>query len=786
MINISYTILFFLLQCIAFTQNDIITATIKNDKDKKPISGVNILFNNKGTVSDKNGKFIINEEIIGKIQFSHIGYEDLILDRNSFYQINDKNFEIYLFPSVIKVKEISVTAELYEKNLFQTAKSISVFTEDRIRQGADIHLQTLLDEVPNINWAGGTSRPRYFQIRGLGERSNFFGEGPPNFSVGFSLDDMDLSGLGMLGHLFDLNQIEIYKGTQSTIFGSNAIGGLISIKSNNPLDKFDLRSSVNIGSDNLRYISSMLNFKLFKNLNLRLMNSYNYSDGFRKNNSLGVSNSNKREESFNRLKAKLSLSKNIKFLGTLIYANFANGYDIWSPDNNQSLNTYTDSTGEDSQLTKGFSLRSELSLSEKIDITAISAYTETDLVHAYDGDWGDSSYWAVNHDFVESNEGWAYSFFDKNKRNRKNLTNEIRIRRLNATLGAYHKYLVEKDEALGYLFGGSATNAKSKYVHNVYAFYGQIEYQLFNNFSLNANYRRENSQYVFSGESQGVDYYYEAIDLPDVSFKSDVFMNGYKVSLNYNLNKNTNIFASTSKGFKAGGVNQQPSLIASNRPFDPEYLYNNELGFKLRTLKTNISLTIFDGTRKNQQVSISSQQEEGNPNSFVFYTDNATSGKIRGFEYKNEIMIYDNLMFATSYGYLDTYVNKFYYPTEEGDTITYGGDREAAMSPNTASVLIEYKMKYDIHFTYRTNFKSQYYFSDSHNQKSDSYSISNLMLSKGFRNIKLTFWGNNIFNERFATRGFYFGLIPPDYQDQLFKSYGDPRQIGVKIDYFLK
>ena len=32
-----------------------------------------------------------------------------------------------------------------------------------------------------------------------------------------------------------------------------------------------------------------------------------------------------------------------------------------------------------------------------------------------------------------------------------------------------------------------------------------------------------------------------------------------------------------------------------------------------------------------------------------------------------------------------------------------------------------------------------------------------------------------------STRGFYFGLIPPDYPDQLFESYADPRQIGISI-----
>ena len=210
-----HPITFFLLFCILFSQNDNIVATVKDGTDKKPLLGVNISFNDKGVISDSNGKFNINEEIMDKIQFSHVGYEELILNRNEFYQMLNKNFEFYLIPKIIEVEGISVTAELYDKSLLQTAKSISVFTEDRIRQGADIHLQTLLDEVPNINWAGGSSRPRYFQIRGIGERSNFFGEGPPNFSIGFSLDDMDLSGLGMLGHLFDLNQIEIYKGPQS-------------------------------------------------------------------------------------------------------------------------------------------------------------------------------------------------------------------------------------------------------------------------------------------------------------------------------------------------------------------------------------------------------------------------------------------------------------------------------------------------------------------------------------------------------------------------------------------
>jgi len=79
--------------------------------------------------------------------------------------------------------------------------------------------------------------------------------------------------------------------------------------------------------------------------------------------------------------------------------------------------------------------------------------------------------------------------------------------------------------------------------------------------------------------------------------------------------------------------------------------------------------------------------------------------------------------------------------------------------------------------------KGKYYFSDSHDQMSEPYSLVNLTVGKSFRNGTIKFWARNMLDERYAVRGFYFGLIPPDYPDQLWKSYGDPRQIGITLDY---
>ena len=479
-------------------------------------------------------------------------------------------------------------------------------------------------------------------------------------------------------------------------------------------------------------------------------------------------------------------SPNISFLGTFLYADLSNGYDVWAPDNNMNFNTYSDSLGEDSQLTKGLSIRGEFSLTDNVTITAISSITETDLIHAYDGDWGDSLYWGENHNWDEITQGWAYSFFDKNKKNRKNLNNEIRFKYSNLTLGLFSKNLEEYDTALGYLYGGSATNANSNFSHDVYAIYGQLEHKITERLSITSNFRGENSKYAYLGQSVGIDSYYEAINLPNISFKTDEKMNGYKFSGKYEMNNKTNFFATFSKGFKAGGVNQQPFLALINRPFGPEFLYNYEIGLKNKTSKTDTRFTAFLGLRKNQQVSISSQQEDGNPNSFLFYIDNATSGENNGFEFENTFKIFKKLNLSTSIGYLNTHIAEFSYQISENDSISKGGGREAAMSPNTASLGLSFKPRIDILINFNVSYKGEYYFSDSFNEKSAEYSILNFSIGKKFNNFKLTFWGNNILNEKYATRGFYFGLIPPDYPEQLFKSYGDPRQLGIKIDYLFK
>ena len=517
---------------------------------------------------------------------------------------------------------------------------------------------------------------------------------------------------------------------------------------------------------------------------LRVLFASYYQDGFRKNVFLNVENSNKREESLTRIKLKYSLSEKLNILSTYIYSDLKNGYDAWAPDNNTELNTFSDVKGEDSQLTHGYSVRGNYYLSETIGIMGIRSYTETDLIHAYDGDWADSTYWHDNHGFDPMVEGYEYSFFDKNKKLRTNLTQEIRLSFGSTVLGIYSKSLQEIDNATGWLFGGVATDGTSMFYFDAIAGYLQFESSISPSLIMNANLRYEQNQYEYTGLYQGLDDNFEEFDLPQVLFVIEPSMLGYRFSLRYNFNKKTSFYGSLSEGYKSGGVNQQPYLSGDSRPYDPEFVNNVELGLKRYTDTYETQISVFYAKRKNQQVSVSSQQIAGDPNSFLYYTGNAGSGTNQGLEWEHKQMISPTLTLNFSLGYLKTWVDKFSYKTSE-DVITFGGNREAAMAPKLAGALgLNYQNDSGLFGSLSASYKDKYFYSDSHDQQSEDYTLLNLNIGKTFNKVKISLWARNVLDKRYVIRGFYFELIPNN-PEQLFKSYGDPRQIGLKLDYSL-
>jgi outer membrane receptor protein involved in Fe transport len=125
----------------------------------------------------------------------------------------------------LQLEPVRVTADLWETPLDRIAASVSVYGPETLEGGSVRHFGDLANQIPNLTFTGGTSRPRYFQIRGVGENSQFEGE-TPDSTVRFLVDDLDFTGLGTVGSTFDVSQVEVLRGPQAGAFGANAAGGV--------------------------------------------------------------------------------------------------------------------------------------------------------------------------------------------------------------------------------------------------------------------------------------------------------------------------------------------------------------------------------------------------------------------------------------------------------------------------------------------------------------------------------------------------------------------------------
>ena len=212
------------------------TTTIKSkiiDINGYPIKNVSISCGEKGTISNVNGFFNIICLENEMLSFKHISYEpkDLIL-KNVSRTITLNNKDIF-------VETVVVQGGLNNKIKLNNVDII----KDRLEDRSNHHFEDIINSTPTLNYSSGTSRPRYFQIRGIGELSQFSGEGAPHFYISTIIDNIDFSGIGGVGIIDDINQIEIFKGPQSTSFGPNAMAGAINFISNKPTSKNNFKSS---------------------------------------------------------------------------------------------------------------------------------------------------------------------------------------------------------------------------------------------------------------------------------------------------------------------------------------------------------------------------------------------------------------------------------------------------------------------------------------------------------------------------------------------------------------
>ena len=669
------------------------------------------------------------------------------------------------------VDEITVTGDYRGRIVAEIPSSLTIFEANDIPELAVQHFEELLARIPNVNWSGDGHRARYLQIRGVGELAQY--QGAPNPSVGFVIDDIDFSGLGTIATLFDIDRIEVFRGSQGMRYGANALAGLVYMQSADPTDEFMGRLQVTVGGDHARGGGIALGGPISVNGAGYRVSAHRFeSNGFRSNPYLERKDTNGRNETSIRSRVKWKSGDVWKFKLTGMFSDADNGYDAFAIDN--SLTVLSDRPGKDAQRSLGGSLNVEWDASNRFSITSVASIADSEIDFSFDADWGNDDVWApITYDYVSLNE-----------RERKTLTGEIRFiskdagRIFNDTtdwlLGLYVNDLAENLATInqGDYFDPAFnwadtldTRFDSDFSAVSGAIFGQLELQMTNANKLIVGTRIER---------RAVNY----ADTNGLDLGPKESMVGGHFAYIHRFSGDVTGFINFSRGFKGGGFNLG-FVPNGRREYEAETMWNAEIGLKTKLLNDSlyVNAALFYSLRKDQQVETSFQIDPNDPASFVFFTDNAAEGRNFGFETDLSWFPSEAFEIYLNLGLLNATFDEFITPQVDAS------GREQAHAPSyTFSLGAVYRDNSGWFGRLDVTGKDRFYFDVSHDQVSHPYSVVNARVGYATDRWTAQLWLQNALDEPYQVRGFYFGNEPPLFPPTLYIRQGDPRQFGMTVD----
>lgn len=697
------------------------------------------------------------------------------------------------FAEEVTLDPVVVSADFREQNLSQTASSVSIIGEEEIYDKSSAAFEEVVGKAPNVNFAGGASRAHYIQIRGIGERSQF--STPVNPSVGINIDGMEFSQSALAVTLFDVNQIEVLRGPQGTTFGATGMAGVINVQSNEPTKETEGHVEATVGNYNTKALGAAVGGTLIEDTLLGRFSIYkNTSDGFMKNwhiNSEGNPVSQDDTNNIDELTAKAHLrwfaSDNHTIDLNYMHLDIDNGYDAFSLDNTRTTNS--DEQGKDTQKTDAFSLTSTYQVNPKMHLVSRVSHSSSDIEYSYDEDWSyvgqfDDELAIINAGVDPESDDyiWPYSYFDQYLRDRKQTDLDVRLvsdeegRIFDAstdwTVGAYLKNYSEdltrnrrKEDAYVLFTNDYATKNR--------AIYGQLDSALTPKLTLITGLRAEKWEVSYS-------------DSDNSNIHTDENLFGGKIGLKYQQDSSHLYYVSLSKGYKPGGVNADNNVpSAEYKEYQTETLWNIDAGLNANYFENTLisRLNFFYGKRKDQQVSIYDAYTLQEWSDFL---TNAAEGHYYGLEAQLDYYPNDAVHFYGSLGLLKSKFDEYAEYDDQGNLVSsFLEGRAPAHAPEYQyNIGLNYRFVENWTFKANAEGKGSYYFSNTHNEKSTSYTLFNSSLEYTYDNWTATLWAKNITDEDYYVRGFYWYQDPSiGYAESRYTQFGAPRTVGFTVAY---
>jgi len=692
---------------------------------------------------------------------------------------------------------VSVTADFRQLDVMEIPSAVTVIDKQQINASNASHLENILSMAPNVNFASGSSRARFFQIRGIGERSQF--KDPVNASVGLTIDGIDMTGLGGAATLFDIEQVEILRGPQGTAFGANALAGAINIVSTQPTIERNGYIKSRTGNYSTSETGAAISTEVTDSVLTRFAYNHLQSNGYTENQYQNRDDSNKFDEQVFKSITTFDINDNNDVTFTLLNANINNGYDAFSLTNDR--NTYSDDQGFDKQNTTASSVKWINSNAENFLIETTISAVNTNATYSYDEDWSygvyDSNGNCISECVIDSDPlNYVYSTFDEYKRKTNKGNLDVRIlsnekSRLFADstdwiLGIYTQNKYEKlnraytydfeDPSAAGTIGSETTLYSNRLENNSYAAYVQLASHLSTKTQITYGVRAEEWQSDFTDFTN-----------LNLDYKETLF--GGKISLESLIHVNHLTYLSLARGYKAGGFNSDPDVSSENRTYKTETNNTVELGLKssLNNDALNTRLAVFYTQREDQQVKSSYVIPASDPNEapdFQDYIANAAKGKNYGLEAELNWRIAPKVQWLAALGLLQTEFTDYEYQTTDGTFSKTG--RDQAHAPNwTLNTSVITNISQNVSLTLSAEGKDKFYFSDSHDEQSKTYGLVHAQIKYQKDDLELTLTGRNLTDKDYATRGFGgFGNNPNNgWSDTQHTQLGEPRLVSVSAKY---
>ncbi len=683
--------------------------------------------------------------------------------------------------STNQLEQVIVTAQKRAEYLQKIPLAVSSLDAKQIKALQIWDIKGLSSIIPNTYSADPGDARNATSIRGIATTSY-------DPTVAVYIDGVNQFSLDTyIPSLFDIARIEVLRGPQGTLYGRNSMGGVINIITKEPTNKTNGFGEISLGDYNQQRINAGFKTPLLKNkLFFGMSALYDARDGYYKNDFNNQTYDKQHGFSSNyylnwfinkRWSAKLNVKNRIQQ---------NNGaFPLVADLNEAMINPYRLNQNAVTKMIDN-TLNSSLSLNyigTNFNFNSQTAYQSNYRYYTnpIDGDF--SPYDIIT---VKNNYG-------KDWNNIKVITQEFKFTSSNTsnskfkwTAGAYLFYqdapvkqATQFGEFASMMVGDSlfALTNITKTIKKGVAFYGQLSYAIQNNLSINLGLRNDYEQVTQSvlGLYQHAPDNTEYTTTPDASAKINFNALSPKLSLDYQVNKNSFAYALFSRGFRTGGLSplgsdpSQPPLIG----YKPEYSNNFELGLKNdlfdRTLRFNIALFY----TKIQDAQVPSLVL---PDAITI-TKNIGKLNSKGIEAELLSKPVKGLTLQYNFGYTDAKFETLNL-SQQGISVDLSGKKQIFTPDITSFLAAQYNHKIgtsktDAFIRAEWKYTGTTYFDLANNIYQSPYSILNL--SVGITNEKygIKLWSRNLTKQKYIAYAYDFGAI----------HLGDPAHVGITVSY---